>query len=60
MPVTMGGMASGIDTDGIINKLVEVEAQPIKKLQKSKLVNNQKKDALNKLSSQHRRLSWIS
>ena len=52
MPVTMSGMASGIDTDAIINKLVEVEAQPIKKLQKSKLVNNQKKDALNKLSTQ--------
>lgn len=52
MPVTMGGVASGVDTDAIISKLVEVEAQPIKKLQKSKLVNNQKKDALNKLSNQ--------
>jgi flagellar hook-associated protein 2 len=52
MPVTMSGMASGVDTDAIINKLVEVEAQPIKKLQKSKLINNQKKEALNKLSTQ--------
>ncbi|HPS87436.1 MAG TPA: flagellar filament capping protein FliD [Spirochaetota bacterium] len=51
MPVTMGGMASGMDTDSIISKLVEVEAQPIKKLQRNKLVNNQKKEALNKLSS---------
>lgn len=51
MPVTMGGLASGMDTDSIINKLVEVEAQPIKQLQKGKLVNNQKKEALNKLSS---------
>jgi flagellar hook-associated protein 2 len=51
MPVTMGGMASGMDTDSIISKLVEVESQPIKKLQRAKLVNNQKKDALNKLSS---------
>lgn len=51
MPVTMGGMASGMDTDTIISKLVEVEAQPIKQLQKSKLVNNQKKEALTKLSS---------
>ena len=46
----MSGMASGVDTDAIINKLVEVEAQPIKKLQKSKLVNNQKKDALKDLA----------
>ena len=51
MPVTMGGMASGMDTDSIISKLVEVESQPIKQLQRSKLVNNQKKEALGKLSS---------
>jgi flagellar hook-associated protein 2 len=51
MPVTMGGMASGMDTDSIITKLVEVEAQPIKQLQRTKLVNNQKKEALNRLSS---------
>jgi len=51
MPVTMGGLASGMDTDTIIKKLVEVEAQPIKQLQKRKFVNNQKKDALSKLSS---------
>lgn len=52
MPFTMGGMASGMDTDSMINKLVEVESQPIKQLQRSKLVNNQKKEALRKLSSQ--------
>jgi len=40
-----------MDTDSIISKLVEVEAQPIKVLQRSKLVNNQKKEALGKLSS---------
>jgi len=51
MPVTMGGMASGMDTDSIISKLVDVESQPIKQLQRSKLVNNQKKEALSKLSS---------
>ncbi len=51
MPVTMGGLASGMDTDAIISKLVEVEAQPIKQLQRSKLVNNQKKEALGKLST---------
>jgi len=52
MPVTMGGMASGMDTDSIINKLVEVESQPIKQLQRGKYLNNQKKEALRKLSSQ--------
>ncbi len=51
MPVTMGGMASGMDTDSIITKLIEVESQPIKQFQRSKLVNNQKKEALGKLSS---------
>lgn len=52
MPFTMGGMASGVDTDSMINKLVEVESQPIKQLQRGKLLNNQKKEALKKLSSQ--------
>lgn len=52
MPVTMGGMASGIDTDSIINKLVEVESQPIKQLEKSKILNNHKKEVLTLLSSQ--------
>lgn len=56
MPFTMGGMASGVDTDTMINKLVEVESQPIKQLQRSKLVNNQKKEALRKLSSQLKEL----
>ncbi len=51
MPVTMGGMASGMDTDSIISKLVDVESQPIKQLQRGKLVNSRKKEALNKLST---------
>ncbi len=51
MPVTMGGMASGIDTDAIISKLVEVESQPIKKLEQSKILNNQKKEVLTHLST---------
>ncbi len=52
MPVTIGGMASGIDTDSIINKLVEVESQPIKQLEKSKILNSHKKEVLTLLSSQ--------
>lgn len=56
MPFTMGGMASGIDTDSMINKLVEVESQPIKQMQRGKILNNQRKDALRKLSSQLKEL----
>lgn len=56
MPFTMGGMASGVDTDTMINKLVEVESQPIKQIQRGKLLNNQKKEALKKLSSQLKEL----
>ncbi len=52
MPVTMGGMASGIDTDSIINKLVEFESQPIRQLEKSKSLNSHKKEVLTLLSSQ--------
>ena len=56
MPFTMGGVASGVDTDSIINKLIEVESQPIKQLQRDKVLNNQKKEALRKLSSQLKEL----
>jgi len=52
MPFTMGGVASGVDTDSIINKLVEIESQPIKQMQREKVLNNQRKEALRKLSSQ--------
>jgi flagellar hook-associated protein 2 len=51
MPVTMGGMASGIDTDGIIEKLVKVEAQPIAKLQNDKQEFSVRKQALQNLGS---------
>lgn len=42
MPMTMGGMASGVDTEGIIKKLVEVEAQPLKKIEREIQEYNQK------------------
>ncbi|TAL30411.1 MAG: hypothetical protein EPN93_20055 [Spirochaetes bacterium] len=51
MPVTMGGMASGMDTDGIIKKLVEVEARPIYQWQAEKETFNQRKQALGKLGT---------
>lgn len=51
MPITMGGIASGMDTDSIIAKLMEVEAQPIIKLQQEKEDFNRRKDALKQLGS---------
>ncbi len=51
MPVTLGGMASGLDTDNIIKKLVEVEAQPIKQWAGEKENSRKKKDALGELKT---------
>ncbi len=50
MPITMGGISSGIDTDGIITKLVEVESQPIKKIEAERLQYTYKNQALDQLS----------
>ena len=49
MPITMGGMASGLDTDAIIEKLVTVEARPIKQLEIRKKNHNIRKDGLKSL-----------
>ncbi|MBN1498744.1 MAG: flagellar filament capping protein FliD [Spirochaetes bacterium] len=49
MPVTLGGVASGIDTDGIIQKLVDVESQPLKKMQQEKVEYRQKIGALEEM-----------
>ncbi|HEY1407033.1 MAG TPA: flagellar cap protein FliD N-terminal domain-containing protein, partial [Spirochaetota bacterium] len=46
MPVTMGGLASGIDTEDIIKKLVDVEGRPIAKVQREKSQMQQKKKML--------------
>jgi len=46
MPITMGGVASGIETEDIIKKLVEVESQPIMKVQREKGQMQQKKKLL--------------
>ncbi len=56
MPVTMGGLASGMDTDAIIKKLIQVEAQPIKQLEQRKRVYGMKKMALKKLSGKLKKL----
>ncbi|MCP4137829.1 MAG: flagellar filament capping protein FliD [bacterium] len=50
MPVTMGGLASGMDTDAIIKKLVEVEGKPIHQLEERKKANYLRKDALKVLT----------
>jgi flagellar hook-associated protein 2 len=49
MPVTMSGMSSGMDTDAIVEKLVNVEARPIKLLEISKKNHNVRKDGLKSL-----------
>lgn len=46
MPITMGGVASGIDTEDIIKKLVDVESQTIAKTQREKAQSQQKKKLL--------------
>ncbi len=51
MPVTMGGMSSGLDTDNIIQKLVEVEARPIIKWTSEKETYQKRKDALGDLKT---------
>jgi len=51
MPVTMGGIASGIQTDDIIDKLLNVESAPIKKLQIEKQEYLEKQEALKQMGS---------
>ncbi len=57
MPVTFGGMASGLNTDDIIKKLVDVEARPIQQWEEDKAVYSGKKEALNNLRSNLDRLN---
>ncbi len=56
MPVTIGGMASGLNTDDIIKKLVEVEARPIIKWEEEKHLYNKRKEALKELKAHMDRL----
>lgn len=52
MPVTMSGMQSGIDTDGIIAKLMDVEAKPIRQLEQDIAKSKKRKEALKALQNQ--------
>ncbi len=49
MPVSMSGMASGMDTESIINKLVEIERRPIQQLEIDKNKYRNRKEALKQL-----------
>ncbi|OHD66244.1 MAG: hypothetical protein A2176_06425 [Spirochaetes bacterium RBG_13_51_14] len=49
MPITISGMASGMDTDAVIEKLVNVESRPIRQLEIRKKNHNSRKDGLNTL-----------
>jgi len=51
MPVTLGGLSSGIDTEGIIQKLLKVESRPIEQWEQEKLRYNRRKEALVELRS---------
>ena len=57
MPVTMGGIASGIQTDDIIDKLVKVESAPIKKIQIEKQEYVEKQEALKQMGNVLKELS---
>jgi len=57
MPITMGGVASGLDTDSIIEKLVNVEARPIKQLEADIKKNERRKEALQVLSNNLKELN---
>lgn len=50
-PITFGGLASGIDTNSIIDKLVQVERQPIISLQTEKAQANARKQLLGDIST---------
>jgi flagellar hook-associated protein 2 len=56
-PITFGGLASGIDTNSIIDKLVEVERQPIQTLQLQRAQENARKDLLGDISKKLTALS---
>jgi len=49
MPISMSGMASGMDTDAIVEKLVNVESRPIKQLEIRKRNHSSRKEGLKTL-----------
>lgn len=57
MPVTMSGMASGLNTDAIIDKLLKIEGKPIEQLEIDKKKNSIRADALKLLDKKLKKLS---
>jgi len=51
MGMNMPGVASGMDTEGIITKLMDIEAQPVAKAQREKADYQQRKKALQQYGS---------
>jgi flagellar hook-associated protein 2 len=51
MPVAIGGLASGLDTETIIKKLVDVEARPMQQWAGEKELSKRKKDSLGELKT---------
>ncbi len=50
MPVGISGLSSGIDSEDLIKKLVEVEKQPLQRMQQEKEILNLKIEVLNQLN----------
>ncbi|MCS6912319.1 MAG: flagellar filament capping protein FliD [Myxococcales bacterium] len=48
-PITFGGLASGLDTNAIVDKLVQVERQPILRLQRQREAENARKALIGEL-----------
>lgn len=51
MPITMGGMASGVNTDEVIQKLVELEARPMQQWADGKNNSIKRKEILDNLKT---------
>lgn len=49
--ITFGGLASGIDTDSIVEALMKIERQPLDRLESDKEYFNSRQDAFDKLDT---------
>ena len=49
--MTFSGLGSGLDTDGIISQLIDIERRPISLIQRQQVTLEQQKGALNSINS---------
>lgn len=49
MPITFGGLASGLDTQALVRAILDFESQPLERLQDRRQLFSQRKNALNEL-----------